>query len=337
MLSRLRPRRRASEIFSFDGDPGAAALGFLQAQGLPTDPRYYALMHRALADQSSRATYAVFEVLERDGRLSLADADAILALIDPEPADAQEKHEAEHQQLRLQTLQLADLAADAAAATGKFGRDLSAGLEQVDRSAGSIDALIVAMVERTQATEQQLAQAVEQIDQLRDEVAAARSDAARDELTGLLNRRGIMDVLGELGDGAHSIAICDVDRFKAINDGHGHAVGDRVLGVVASALENGCRPHLVGRWGGEEFLLLFRNTDPAAAAELVDDVRLELSSRRLRVRENGASLGVVTFSAGVTALCGDFEQALRAADALLYRAKTEGRDRVFCANTENEL
>lgn len=330
MLSRLRSRNRESFVEpSTPADPGADALAFLLAQRLPTTPRYYALAHAALADRSSIAAHSINEAMHLGGRLSLDAADAILDRIAPlAPQQAELQAAGEQERLRHQTLHLADLAATATAATNQFGRALSAGLDADIRSLPSV---ISAMIERTRNTEQLLAAAVEQIEQLRDEVAEARNDAMRDELTGLLNRRGVMEHLaGPGGDAVRTLAICDIDAFKAINDGHGHEVGDRVLKVVAAALAQGCAPHLVGRWGGEEFIVLLDEADPARAAEIVDDVREELSRRRIRVRETGKGLGVVTFSAGIaTFAAAPLDAALRAADALLYQAKLGGRNQVL--------
>jgi diguanylate cyclase len=195
----------------------------------------------------------------------------------------------------------------------------------------SVTAVLSAMRDRTRKTEEQLAAAVEQIEQLRDEVAEARSDAMRDELTGLLNRRGIIEHLATLdAERPHTLALCDIDAFKAINDSHGHEVGDRVLKAVAAGLAEGCAPHLVGRWGGEEFLVVLDEADPLRAAEIIDAVREELAARNLRVRETGARIGTVTFSAGVAPFGGvPIEPGLRAADALLYQAKMAGRNRVM--------
>jgi diguanylate cyclase len=327
MLSRLRPRRREE-----NNDPGAAAdfgaqvLAYLQAHGIPSAPRYYALVHTALSDKTSLAAHAIAEATD-DTPMSHALADAILAAMSGGNVEDAEEHE----RLRHQTLHLADLAADAAAATNQFGRDLSAGLGDVEADVRSVTAVLSSMIERTRATEQRLAAAVEEIEHLRDEVAEARNDAMRDELTGLLNRRGIIETIAGLDPARpRTLAVCDIDAFKAVNDGHGHEVGDRVLKVVAAALAEGCAPHLVGRWGGEEFIVVLDEGDPARAAEIVDDVREQISYRALRVRETGESLGRITFSAGVaTFAAGGFDPALRIADGLLYQAKLAGRNRVL--------
>lgn len=330
MLSRLRPRHHEGlSVPAGTADPGAAAFAFLQAQGIPSDPHYYALLHTVFADPSSIAAHAVNSALIDCGRFGREAADALLGQLAGDAPD-EDAAAAGQEKLRHQTLHLADLAADAAAATNRFGRDLTAGLGEIDNDVRSAAAILSAMIERTRSTEQKLAAAVEQIEQLRDEVAEARNDAMRDELTGLLNRRGIVEHVAALDPARpRTLAVCDIDAFKAINDGHGHEVGDRVLKVVAAALAQGCAPHLVGRWGGEEFIVVLDQADPELAAETIDAVRAELVQRHLKVRETGESLGRVTFSAGIAAYTGAFDPALRVADALLYQAKLAGRNRVL--------
>jgi len=334
MLSRLRPRRREEDTdpSSPAADIGDKVLAYLHAHGIPSAPRYYALVHAMLTDDTSIAAHAIAEATDGGAPMSLDLADAVLAAMSGGNVEDAEEHE----RLRHQTLHLADLAADAAAATQGFGRDLSAGLGDVESDVRSVTAVLSSMLERTRATEQRLAAAVSEIEHLRDEVAEARNDAMRDELTGLPNRRGITEHIVSLDPSRpRTIAICDIDAFKAVNDGHGHEVGDRVLKVVAATLADGCKPHLVGRWGGEEFIVVLDEADPARAAEIIDDVREQLGYRALRVRETGESLGRVTFSAGIATFhAGSFEPALRLADTLLYQAKLAGRNRVLADTPE---
>jgi len=129
-----------------------------------------------------------------------------------------------------------------------------------------------------------------------------------------------------------AVAFCDIDHFKAINDGHGHATGDRVLCFVADLLmrASGNRCH-VARHGGEEFVMLFPGMAPEQALVIVDAARASLGERRLVNRDNGVSLPPVTFSAGIAdvMLFAEPGEALSAADAALYAAKQGGRDRVM--------
>jgi diguanylate cyclase len=333
MLSRLRLRRREGQDALATGADaiGEEVLAFLHAHGLETTPPYYALVHAALSDRTSIAAHSIDDAMRADGRLAPEAAERILDRLCP-PLDTAAA-DAAGERLRHQTLHLADLAAAAAAATGQFGRDLSAGLGALSDDGAAVARLLATMIERTRDTEQRLAVAVREIDQLRDEVAEARNDAMRDALTGLLNRRGVIErVRAETGDRPRTLALCDLDGFKAVNDRHGHEVGDRVLRMFAAALEEGCAAQLVGRWGGEEFIIVLDEADPDAAAALLDTVREAVAMRRPRVRETGEPLGAITFSAGVARITQDgFDAALRDADGLLYAAKVAGRNRVLTA------
>jgi two-component system cell cycle response regulator len=157
-----------------------------------------------------------------------------------------------------------------------------------------------------------------------------------DSLTGLANRRYILTQLGSQVSGARrhgrplSVAIVDIDHFKAVNDRHGHQAGDRVLVAVARALAENLRAedHL-GRLGGEEFLVVLPDTDATAAARVTDKLRCEAA---LTVVELGAERVGVTVSMGVATWAGEApEDLLRRADRALYDAKAAGRDRALAA------
>lgn len=162
-----------------------------------------------------------------------------------------------------------------------------------------------------------------------------RTQALRDPLTGLYNRRYMEDVLdryanlAERNESALSVVMFDLDHFKRLNDEHGHALGDGVLAEVAAAVIGTIRPCDVAcRYGGEEFVVLFPDctmADGAAKAELLR-ARIERLSENHGVRIS-ASFGVATIPES-SAKVGD---VLADADAALYRAKGEGRNRVVSA------
>jgi diguanylate cyclase (GGDEF)-like protein len=153
----------------------------------------------------------------------------------------------------------------------------------------------------------------------------AEERAARDPLTGLLNRAGAHRALGRLVP-PYALALLDLDRFKAVNDDHGHAEGDRVLREVAAILAGGRGSDVKARWGGEEFLVALEHASPG---ELVSWVQTRLAEVRSSVSVGGVP---ITFSAGVALVDDDgLDAALQAADAALYRAKHAGRDRVELA------
>jgi diguanylate cyclase (GGDEF)-like protein len=154
-----------------------------------------------------------------------------------------------------------------------------------------------------------------------------------DGLTGLANRRAASNSLHAEAARAQrletslSVVLADLDRFKQVNDVHGHAVGDAVLRVFAEVLRETLRESdVAGRWGGEEFLLLLPGADEEGAAQLAERVRTALTARTIP----GAPGLRVTASFGVAEYAGETntEQLVAAADAALYRAKRAGRDRV---------
>jgi diguanylate cyclase len=125
------------------------------------------------------------------------------------------------------------------------------------------------------------------------------------------------------------IALCDIDRFKTINDEHGHDTGDRVLRYFGERLRGAVGAQaIVARYGGEEFVCLFERTPTTEAMVLLDAIRVDFEARPLTNRETGKPMNRLTFSAGLAAVNGDPRQALLEADRALYDAKRQGRNRV---------
>lgn len=196
------------------------------------------------------------------------------------------------------------------------------------------------MVEKTRLVETQMRENQKQTVALKSSLESARRAAEHDHLTGLPNRRAFETVLrAEVAlalaeEEQLSVAFCDIDHFKQINDTHGHDTGDRVLKFIASLLarisDDKCH---VARHGGEEFVLLFRGKTAAQTCEAVDSVREDLATRSLVNRTNGERMERVSFSAGVANVLAfdDPRAALKAADRALYLAKEHGRNRVYLA------
>jgi len=163
---------------------------------------------------------------------------------------------------------------------------------------------------------------------------ALRREASRDGLTALWNRKAIFEILdrellrAERDQSPIGVIMIDVDHFKAINDSRGHAAGDAVLRIIASGIAAVVRPYdSVGRYGGEEFLIVAPGCGVAEAAELAERVRSHVAACSIIV---GGSSVAVSLSLGVaTSLQGtNSEQLLHAADTALYQAKNAGRNRV---------
>jgi diguanylate cyclase (GGDEF)-like protein len=164
----------------------------------------------------------------------------------------------------------------------------------------------------------------------------AEARASTDALTGLPNRRYFDEFVGLLarrrraGD-AVGILMVDIDRFKTLNDTHGHATGDAVLRAVGGAIVSAVREDDVpARFGGEEFVVLLRNPDPGVAVEIGERIRAAvrgLDLRRLRVPAISVSVGVAVADGPEDSI----ESLIEVADRALYRAKRGGRDRVVAA------
>lgn len=163
-----------------------------------------------------------------------------------------------------------------------------------------------------------------------------RLAAARDPMTGLLNRRGFemaVEQMAKSGKSAGAVVVADIDHFKAINDARGHDVGDQVIIDMALRLKQMADDNtLLARFGGEEFVILLAGASEANAKHWAETMRRSLkdtSITRLHGQSFTASFGV----SEVADLKHDVLTAIGYADEALYLAKRNGRDRVECAST----
>ncbi len=328
---------------------------FLDDHRLSPDPAHYAFVHAIMTDPDGSLARAVAALIDGGVRLHRDDISRLggpqnasqpaapspshkprsrSQLIVP-PAEAQTDALAEQTQDQVETF--AAIIRGIQADTSAFGVDLARNAEELQRGdaigLSTLATLTGEMLKRIDATEARLQEATAEAETLREKLSEARALARRDPLTGLANRLAFNEALVQCFQGTPSchLALCDVDRFKRINDEHGHGVGDRVLLAIGNILAKECHGHLVSRHGGEEFAILISGLSDQEAFALVERARDTLRERQLRVRETGEALGPITFSAGITAFHPDDTQEtlFARADALLYRAKNEGRDRAF--------
>lgn len=175
---------------------------------------------------------------------------------------------------------------------------------------------------------------------LRTRLSRAQRDAEVDYLTGLPNRRAFDAMFNRIYHETRnaveslSIAFCDIDHFKAINDSQGHETGDRVIKAVAETLDRLSNQNChVARHGGEEFVLLFRGMTKHEVREKLDAVRENFSERRFVNRRTDEPIGRITFSGGVADVFAypSPRDAMRAADEALYLAKEQGRNSIMAA------
>jgi diguanylate cyclase (GGDEF)-like protein len=175
-----------------------------------------------------------------------------------------------------------------------------------------------------------------------DVVTTLSKHAWTDPLTGLLNRRGFEESAGQqmakVPLGAFAIVVCDVDGFKLINDAHGHAGGDRVLVRIAGVLSENIRnSDVLGRLGGEEFVLLLSGLNLPDAYALVERLREAIKATRfglgeLSKRRITASFGIVEHREGEP-----LESAIHRADEMLYAAKRSGRNKTVADGLRSGL
>lgn len=175
-------------------------------------------------------------------------------------------------------------------------------------------------------------------DQLADALKKARYFSQRDSLTGLLNRRAFEEAALALKansgpEASHAIILIDLDHFKAINDSHGHAVGDAVLKSIAGLISQSLRPSDIAgrgdgtaaRWGGEEFVILLNNCSPEQALCVAEAIRMRIAAHR---DKHWPDALVVTGSLGLAPWQGrlSLQSVISHADQAMYGAKREGRN-----------
>ncbi len=161
--------------------------------------------------------------------------------------------------------------------------------------------------------------------------------AMKDQLTDLYNRHFLMEVVpariseAKRHETPLSMMIIDADKFKHVNDTHGHAVGDSVLKEIATILRKNCRGEdVAARFGGEEFIVLLVNCDEVNAASKAEQLRKKIESAKPGGLNITASFGISEYIPGVT---NDFNDMFLAADKAVYAAKDTGRNKVVRASS----
>lgn len=182
-----------------------------------------------------------------------------------------------------------------------------------------------------------LAEQQREIDALREELAQARKQATTDPLTGLANRGSFDERMLELaaavraGEAPFGLIMVDIDRFKQVNDTHGHLVGDKVIRYTAKTLSDSVKGRdLAARYGGEEFAVLLPKTGMDGCHSVAETIRKQMEISRLVKSGTGESLGLITVSCGIAIYRNDDspESLIARADAALYTSKRNGRNRV---------
>ena len=207
------------------------------------------------------------------------------------------------------------------------------------RKAVKYTSLMSAEPDRAQEVFDELTRLNHELLKVQKELAQRNSDlerlAYRDTLTGLLNRRSILEKLHEWlhhvrrYKGRLAVAMLDIDHFKQVNDLRGHRVGDTVLAEMAGIMRRSVRQtDFVGRYGGEEFLIVLPRTDAAGAAKMAERVRVAVQGTPMRAMDGPDFSTTVSLGVAEYCDCDDEDSLVGRADAALYRAKELGRNRV---------
>jgi len=195
------------------------------------------------------------------------------------------------------------------------------------------------MRQTNKVLEERLTLSKSEINNLQQSLEAIRTESLTDPLTGLGNRKYFdrmieSSVQTALAKGEPlSLLMFDIDHFKSFNDSYGHLTGDQVLRLVGMSLKQTIKGQdITARYGGEEFAVVLPNTGLRQALTVADHIRRAIMAKELKKKSTGEILGRVTISVGVSMLkpSDDTDTLIERADACLYAAKRNGRNRVIC-------
>ena len=349
---------KAVDIEVFLRGPGSyalagAALTAMQAAGVWPTPLNFELWLHVAADAEGPLSRAIRALTAAGEPITEAKSEELAARFLPGGRLDEEIRDA-GLHLDEQLEQVARAITSAQKSTADYGRTLAGATRDLEPGAPAadvkrmIDTLATATrrVQRENDTlEKRLQTSTQEVSRLREHLESARRDAMTDALSNLPNRKafdqGLVRACADAdATGAPlTLAVLDIDHFKRFNDTWGHQTGDQVIRFVASIIrKNGAAPRLPARYGGEEFALVLPGERAAAAMELLEAIRVEISSRALKRRSTDEDLGAVTVSAGLAerrpgeSLAAFVERA----DAALYESKRTGRDRVTSAEAPEQ-
>jgi diguanylate cyclase len=319
------------------------AVGHMGRQQAALDPANYTLWYEHAAGLNPSLSRILDERLS--AQLPLTDADVSRLYAEHIASRDAQAVARIHERLAALLRETFEVISQTGTYASAFSQSLESHSERLRRpdAAGSIHAVLGELLTETQkmssvnlTLSRQLDSRAQEVQSLTQRLERAEAEALNDPLTGLLNRRGFEQAFADLvtQSGAPqgtAVLVADIDRFKDINDTHGHPVGDQVLRGVAQVLRARIKgADIAARLGGDEFAILLPNTAMQGALALAEQIRTALLHARLRRVNSDQEIGQVTVSVGVAHLneAGSLDRLLHSADAALYIAKREGRNRV---------
>jgi diguanylate cyclase len=323
------------------------ALGQIRSLRQTAIPRNYEIWYVYAAGYNCSLNRAINETLARNGKLTESDLEQIYETY-LSPIRTTDRIDKLGARVINEIDDVMTLITDLLGMTASFGDSLKGATEnlsaadnreQVKAVVGALMTSTREMQETNKALEDRLAISKVEIANLQHSLEAIRAESMTDPLTGLGNRkyfdRAVEDAVAlAIGEGGPlSLLLFDIDHFKSFNDNYGHLTGDQVLRLVAMSLKQTIKGQdITARYGGEEFAVVLPNTALSQALTVADHIRRAVMAKELKKKSTGEILGRVTISVGVSLLRhGDTPDSLiERADACLYAAKRNGRNRVIC-------
>jgi diguanylate cyclase len=323
------------------------ALGQIKSLRQTAIPRNYEIWYVYAAGYNSSLNKIINETLARNGKLTEADLEQIYEtyLSQIKTTDRIDKVGSRVIGEIDDVVKLID---DALGMSANYDERLSGATKElaVARKPDDVEAIVESLVKSTremrdtnEALGDRLTLSKKEISNLQQSLEAIRAESLTDPLTGLGNRKYFdrsieVAVQNALANGEPlSLMMFDIDHFKSFNDSYGHLTGDQVLRLVGMSLKQTIKGQdITARYGGEEFAVVLPNTILRQALTVADHIRRAVMAKELKKKSTGEILGRVTISVGVSMLKpGDDTDALiERADACLYAAKRNGRNRVIC-------
>ena len=323
------------------------ALGQIRSLRQTAVPRNYEIWYVYATGYNAPLNKIINETLARNGKLTEADLEQIYDtyLSHIKTTDRIDKVGArvigEIDDVMVLLADALDMSASYDASLDGATQKLSSAKtrEQVKAIAQSLLKSTHEMRETNKALEQRLTLSKNEISNLQQSLEAIRAESLTDPLTGLGNRKYFdrmieIAVQNAVAAGEPlSLLMFDIDHFKSFNDSYGHLTGDQVLRLVGMSLKQTIKGQdITARYGGEEFAVVLPNTSLRQALTVADHIRRAVMAKELKKKSTGEILGRVTISVGVSMLKPgeDTDSLIERADACLYAAKRNGRNRVVC-------
>ena len=323
------------------------ALGQIRSLRQAAIPRNYEIWYVYATGYNAPLNKIINETLARNGKLTEADLEQIYEtyLSHLKTTDRIDKVGA---RVIGEIDDVMVLLSDALGVSASYGASLNGASERLSsaESHDQIKAIVQSLAkandemrETNKALEARLMLSRNEISNLQQSLEAIRAESLTDPLTGLGNRKYFDRMIETAVQTAQatgeplSLMMFDIDHFKSFNDSYGHLTGDQVLRLVGMSLKQTIKGQdITARYGGEEFAVVLPSTALRQALTVADHIRRAVMAKELKKKSTGEILGRVTISVGVSMLKpGDDTDALiERADACLYAAKRNGRNRVIC-------